>query len=91
MRFDIAADAVRPTSTLVLEAEDAVSEAIFTFEAEDGQIRTRSVFRHDPGLATSKLYLPLSGLAEDKALAIHVQTDLGPTAPLRLSVCRGSS
>ena len=91
LRFYLSAGAARASNTLVLESEGAVSEAVFTFESADGQIRTRSVFRRDHGVATSKVYLPLSGLWEDEDLAVQVQTNLGPTAPLRLSVCRGQS
>ena len=91
LRFDLAAGQARASNTLVLDSEDAVSEAVFAFETADGQIRTRSVFRNDPGMATSKVYLPLSGLWEDQDLSVQIQTNLGPAAPLRLSVCRGQS
>lgn len=69
--------------------ERAVTEAVFHFASVTGGERVRSVVRQDPAAATSRVFLPMTGLWPEGAVSVSVRLDAPLAAPPTVSVCRG--
>ncbi len=70
-------------------ADEPVVEAAFRFESGTGDVRSRSVVRTDPALATSRLYVPMSGLWPDGPTSVAVDIAGSPDTIPTLAVCEG--
>lgn len=69
--------------------DQPVSEALFRFTSPDGEERARPVIRKGRDTATSRMYLPMTGLWPEGVTTVHVELDTELSMAPRFATCRG--